>query len=85
MPRGFDPNNCVTDWQDAEKQHGKQQGEVEVITLGHSKHDLVRHVACHDSPRPQVHHYHELDDIQNYEARGKEHPHPNHSLVINQM
>lgn len=42
------------------------------------------HIACEDYPGPEVHHNHQLDEVDEHQARREEYAHPHLSLVINQ-
>lgn len=85
VSRWPEPNNGIADGEDAQKQHGEQEGQIEIVASGSPKYNLVRNVAGHDGPRPQIHEYDQLDEIECYESRREEHAHPHHALVVDQV
>jgi len=85
MPRWFNPHDCVADWQHAQKQHSEQQAQVEIVAPAGTEHYVVRHVTREDRPRPHIHHDHQLDHVDDGQSGRKEHAHPHHTLVVDQV
>lgn len=45
----------------------------------------MRDIACHDSPRPHVQKYSKLRNVEKHQSWTEEHPHPYHTLIVDQM